>query len=338
MSWAPYETSCIRPPPMFVYIPPRDFFSGDRTHHVRSKGQKNSLAYYYGRSLALSDVKRSNQHVSAFVGGDCSDDSGIRNVVVCGLLGSGRARCGIAGARSELRVGGAAALEKAHAAEGRVGVCAADEDLALVGNLAEAKEAGRSVSAAGAEGGEASDPVGEGDAVENLAKGLAMKVAVQADDDEMAPKGLDLARDKHDEVVKELGFVDDDGVDIASELIGNLHEGAVGGVAGDPNTVVGDDVRICRVADVGAGLDDEDSVSDAAAALYGRVDEARFSRKHGTDDDFEAHWGVEKVRRVDTPIRFPQKFILRSCKWMSFQTSAIPTSYFQLQTVSRLLV
>lgn len=241
--------------------------------------------------MAVSDVKRSNQHVSAFVGGDCSHDSGIRNVVVCGLLGSGRARCNIAGARSELRVGGAAALEKAHAAEGRVGVGAADEDLALVGDFAEAKEAGRAVSAAGAEGGEASDSVGEGNAVENLAKGLAVKVPVEPDDDEMAPKVLDLARDKHDEVVKELGFVDDDGVDIASEVVGNLHEGAVGGVAGDPDAVVGDYFGAVRVANVGAGLDDEDSVADAAAALDGRVDEARFAGKHGSDDDFEAHMG-----------------------------------------------
>ena len=224
--------------------------------------------------MALSDVKRSNQYISAFAGGDCGDDSGTRNVVVCGLLGSGCARCDIAGARSELRVGGAAAFEKTHAAEGCVGVGTADEDLALVGDLAVAKEAGRAVPAAGAEGGEASDPVGEGNAVENLAKGLAVKVAVEPDDDEMAPKGLDLARDKHDEVVKELGFVDDDGVDIASEVVGNLHEGAVGGVAGDPDAVVGHHLRAVRVADVGARLDDEDSVADAAAALDGRVDEA----------------------------------------------------------------
>ena len=77
-------------------------------------------------------------------------------------------------------------------------------------DLAVTEETGRAVSAARAQGGEARDLVGERDAVQDLPKGLAVKVAVQTDHDDVSTKVLDLALYKEHEVVKELRFVDND--------------------------------------------------------------------------------------------------------------------------------
>ena len=199
---------------------------------------------------------------------------------------------------------------EAAAAEGLVGFGAADEDLAALVDLAVAEEARGAVAAAGAESGESRDSVGEGDAFENLAEGLPVKVAVEADDDDVSPEILDLALGEEDEVVEELGFVDDDGLYVARNVVRDLHEPGVGGVAGDAYAVVGHDLGGGGVAYVGAGLDDEDVRPDAAPPPHGRVDEAGLSGKHGTHNDFEAHsvllcCATNFLRRGT--IRFPKK-------------------------------
>ena len=156
-------------------------------------------------------------------------------------------------------------------------------------DLAATEESGRAVAAVCAEGGEARDLVGEGNAVENLSEGFAVKVAVESDDDDVAPKVLDLALYKEHEVVEELRFVDDDKVGVRGDLIGNLHEVGVGGVAGDAHAVVGDDVRSGGVSIVVAGFDDEDARPDAVVALDGGGDEGGLAGKHRTHNDFETH-------------------------------------------------
>jgi len=198
---------------------------------------------------------------------------------------------------------------EAAAAEGLVGFGSPDEDLAALVDLAVAEESGGAVAAAGAESGQASDSVGEGDAVQDLAERFSVKVAVEADDDDVSPEILDLALGEQDEVVEELGFVDDDGLYVSGNVVGDLHEPGVGGVAGDADAVVGDDLGGGGVADVGAGLDDEDVRPDAASAPHGRVDEAGLSGKHGTHNDFEAHsvlcYAMNFLGRG--AIRFPKK-------------------------------
>ena len=105
----------------------------------------------------------------------------------------------------------------------------------------------------------------------------------------MAPKVLDLALYKEHEVVEELRFVDDDKVGVRGDLVGDLHEVGVGGVAGDTDAVVGDDVRSGGVAIVVAGFDDEDARPDAVVALDGGGDEGGLAGKHRTHNDFETH-------------------------------------------------
>jgi len=178
---------------------------------------------------------------------------------------------------------------EAAAAEGLVGFGSSDEDLAALIDLAVAEEGRGAVAAAGAESGQSRDSVGEGDAIENLAEWFSVKVAVEADDDDVSPEILDLALGEEDEVVEELGFVDDDGLYVSGNVVGDLHEPGVGGVAGDADAVVGHHFGGGGVADVGAGLDDEDVRPDAASTPDGRVDEAGLAGKHGTHNDFEAH-------------------------------------------------
>ena len=122
---------------------------------------------------------------------------------------------------------------EAAAAEGLVGFGSSDEDLAALIDLAVAEEGGGAVAAAGTESRQASDSVGEGNAVEYLAERGSVKVAVEADDDDVSPEILDLALGEEDEVVKELGFVDDDSIYLSGNVVGDLHEPGVGGVAGD---------------------------------------------------------------------------------------------------------
>lgn len=159
-------------------------------------------------------------------------------------------------------------------------------------DLAATEETGRAVAAVCAEGGEARDLVGEGDAVEDLTEGFAVKVSVESDDDDVAPKVLDLALDKEHEVVEELRLVDHNEVGVRGDLVRDLHEVGVGGVAGHAHAVVGDDVRGGGVAVVVAGFDDEDARPDAGVALDGRGDEGGLAGKHGTHNDFETHSAV----------------------------------------------
>lgn len=163
--------------------------------------------------------------------------------------------------------------EEAGAAERFIQIRAADEDLTGLVDLSATEESGRAVAAVCAEGGEARDLVGKRNAFENPPEGFAVKVAVESDNDDIAPKVLDLALYKEHEVVEELRFVDDDEVGVRRNFVGDLHEVGVGGVAGDAHAVVGDDVRGGGVAIVVAGFDDEDARPDAVVALDGGGDE-----------------------------------------------------------------
>ena len=181
---------------------------------------------------------------------------------------------------------------EARPAERLINIRAADEDLTGLCDLAVAEEAGRSVPAPGAEGGEARDLVRERDAVQDLSEGFPIKVAVQPDHDDVLMKVLDLALCKEHEVVEELGFVDDDEVDVLGDLVRHLHEVGGGGVAGHADVVVGHDLGVEGVANVATGLDHEDARPDAPVAPDHRGDEGRLAGKHGTHNDFEAHSAV----------------------------------------------
>lgn len=144
-----------------------------------------------------------------------------------------------------------------------------------------------------------------------MAEGLAIKVPVEAHHDDVSVKVLDLALGKQDEVVEELGFVDDDSLDIARNVVWDLHKSRVGGVTCDAYAIMCDHFGSGGVANVGAGLDDEDVRPDAASPSDGRVDEAGLSGKHRAHNDFEAHsvlyYASSGILRRG--IRFSEKFV-----------------------------
>ena len=195
---------------------------------------------------------------------------------------------------------------EAAAAEGLVGFGAADEDLAALIDLAVAEQCRGAVTAAGAERSQSSDSVGEGNAVEHLAERFSVKVSVKAYDDDVPIEVLDLAGRKEHEVVEELGLVYYDCLNGAGDVVGDVHESGVGGVACDPYAVVGHHLGGGGVSYISAGLDDEDVRPDAASTAHGGIDEAGLAGKHGANNDFEAH-SVLLLSGMMIPSIFPRK-------------------------------
>lgn len=178
-------------------------------------------------------------------------------------------------------------------AEGCVSILTAHGDLVpRCAGLAESEDGLCAITALCAEGLELLDIVCKGDEVEELTKGATLRVAVEADADDVLTTPLYSSKGEVTEVGKELGLFHNN--TLGGGKLGHTNHGHEGihGHGGIGLLVVTDDAGIRAVASVEGGGETESAPPDDFVAAHNAEDGGGLAGEHGAEIEVEGHSGV----------------------------------------------